>query len=330
MPNPVFEIEHLQSGGLITNYYCTSRCAHCLYACSPNWPKYYLDPEVARKNMLKIMELGCSSIHIGGGEPFLNPEGLKAIVETAVSLGMAIEYVETNSSWYKDMGGACTLLESLREKGLTCLLVSISPFHNEHIPLWKVKGVMEACGKVGIRAFPWIPEFCEEIEALGDSGTHKLSEFEEKYGPGYLKGLPSRYWIHWGGRAIKTYAEIFGSKPFEEVLREGGGRCLQLLDVSHFHLDLFGNYVPGLCSGLAIEREDLGTPISTEKYPHLSILFQAGVRGLYELASNKYEFKPSESYMSACHLCLEIRKHLVLNKDVNSPDLQPIEFYGQL
>lgn len=29
-------INHLSSGGIITNYKCPAACGHCLYSCSPN------------------------------------------------------------------------------------------------------------------------------------------------------------------------------------------------------------------------------------------------------------------------------------------------------
>ena len=85
---------------------------------------------------------------IGGGEPFLNLDGLKMVVETALSLGMDIKYVETNSSWYRNIDSACQILSSPREIGLTALLISISPFHKEYIPFYKVKGVIETCNVV--------------------------------------------------------------------------------------------------------------------------------------------------------------------------------------
>ena len=57
---------------------------------------------------------------------------------------MHIDYVETNSSWYRDPDTAIELLDRLKRKGLHTLLISMSPFHNEYIPFAKVKGVMVA------------------------------------------------------------------------------------------------------------------------------------------------------------------------------------------
>ena len=315
---------------MIPNYYCTSRCRHCLYACSPQWEKRYIDPETTEKNILKIKSLGCRSIHVGGGEPFLNLAGLNMVMNTAHSVGVEVEYVETNSSWYRNGDATCQVLSSLKKRGLSMLLISMSPFHNEHIPFHKVKGVIEACHNVGVKVFPWISAFFSEITALGDQTTHSLSEYENRYGTDYLKKLPSRYWIHLGGRALETFAHVLGTRPYEEILSAGKQGCRELLDVSHFHLDLFGNYIPGLCSGLAIDRDDLGYSIPADKYPFLHTLFDTGVTGLFERVSKEYDFKPADSYLSKCHLCFDLRRHLVLDRGIEAAELQPKGFYENI
>jgi len=64
----------------------------------------------------------------------LRPDKLGAVLEIAAKVGISIEYVETNSSWFQDIDSAKDLLTQLSGKGLHTLLVSISPFHNEQIP----------------------------------------------------------------------------------------------------------------------------------------------------------------------------------------------------
>ena len=184
-------INGLISGGMITNYFCTSSCGHCLYSCSPKREKDYIESTTLVDNLKKIKALGCSTIHVGGGEPFLGLKGLQMVVKTSLAMGVRIEYVETNSSWYRDGPSARKILSSLKESGLTTLLISMSPFHNEYIPFFKVKGVIEACQDVGMHVFPWILDFYEEIDAFEDGKTHNISEYEARYGPGYLKGLPA-------------------------------------------------------------------------------------------------------------------------------------------
>ncbi len=258
-------IGRLGSGGLITNYFCTSRCGHCLYACSSQWERTYIDEATVRANFSRIAQLGCHSVHVGGGEPFLDMDGLRMVLRVAAETEMRIEYVETNSSWYGDVDSAVQTLTSLRAVGLSTLLISISPFHNEFIPFHKVKGVIEACRKTGISAFPWISDFYPEIDSLDDSRTHKIREYEEFFGKGYLKNLPSRYWIHLGGRALSTFSSVFRRRPAHLILSSARGGCGELTDVSHFHFDLFGNYIPGLYARVWQFKGTILAPLSHRK-----------------------------------------------------------------
>jgi len=275
----------------------------------------------------KIKSLGCHSVHIGGGEPFLNLDGLKKVLKTAAEADLAVEYVETNSSWYKNKESATAMLQELKKAGLTTLLISISPFHNEYIPFYKVKGVLEGCRLAGVSIFPWISEFFPEIDSMDDRTTHNLSEYIEQFGMNYVKKIPNRYWVHFGGRALKTYQDVLGTKDLQTIFTSNSSGCSEIANVTHFHLDLFGNYIPGLCSGLAIQRDDLGSPLSSEQYPLLVLLFQKGIKSFFDLAVGRYGFKPAERYLSKCHLCFDIRRYLVLDRNVEFKELQPIGHY---
>ncbi len=325
-----FQISHLVSGGLITNYYCTSRCRHCLYACNPNWPKDYIRQEILDENLKVIKAHGCDAIHIGGGEPMLDPDGLQRVLQTARDSGVRVEYVETNSSWYTDAGRADALLSGLKSKGLYRLLISISPFHNEYIPFAKVKGVMQACERTGIEIFPWISSFYSEVDSFDPHTPHSLDEYQKKFGADYHLKIPSRYWIHFGGRAVATFAGIFPLRPVADILAAASTGCRELTDVSHFHFDLFGNYIPGLCSGLAIRNVDVGAAINADAYPLMNILYRSGIRGLFDLAVERYDYRPASAYLSKCHLCLDIRRHLVKTENAYADELRPREFYQHI
>jgi Radical SAM superfamily len=324
-----FAIRRLMSGGIITNYFCTSTCKHCLYNCSPQWEKQYISPQTAQKNLQAVCSLGCRSVHIGGGEPLLRPDDLAAVLETATGLGVSVEYVETNSSWFKDNSSAEALLKGLRKQGLNTLLVSISPFHNEHIPFYKVKGVIEAAGDAGVGIFPWVTDFVADLSQFDPHKTHTLVEFSDVYGRDYLLHVLQRYWIHMGGRALKTYRSLLGKKSFQQILGGNPGGCsAELSDTSHFHIDLFGNYIPGLCSGLSISIQDLGKPLSDETYPILTTLYHHGVRGLVKMAEDLVGFSPQKDlYINKCDLCTEVRTFLVQNDYSSSDELKPKEFY---
>ena len=326
-----FKIKKLISGGLITNYFCTSRCRHCLYNCSPAWEKEYMTPQAAEENLLIIRRLGCAAVHIGGGEPLLRPDKLSAVLEVATAIGVAVDYVETNSSWFKDNDSAVSMLSQLHEKGLQTLLVSISPFHNEFIPFAKVKGVIDAARKTGIDIFPWISGFMRDLSELDATGTHALAEYEALFGQDYIRNLPQRYWIHMGGRALNTLRPYFAKRSAEQILKENAGNCsAELTDTGHFHLDLFGNYIPGLCSGLSIYREDLNQPLTADEYPVLSTLFAKGIRGIFEMARHTFNYTPAKPvYINKCDLCTEIRTLFVQHNFGSPAELNPKEFYEQ-
>jgi len=323
-------VTFLMSGGLITNYYCASRCRHCLYRCSPQWPKDYINPEVTRSNLETMKKMQCRSIHISGGEPLLNPEGLLRVLEIANDTGMHVEYVETNSAWFKNYESARSILKKLAENGLSTLLISISPFHNEHVPFYKVKSVIKTCHEVGISIFPWISDFFPEIDAMNDRNKHSLEEYKATFGVDYENSILHRYWVSAGGRALDLLVQHYPSHPLEEILQHNNGGCPELANTSHFHIDLYGNYIPGLCAGLSIRRQDLGVPLSETEYPLLTLLYNHGVGGLLQYAKENYDFKPAKTgYAHKCELCAEIRFFLVNQAGVTSHELQPVRHYGE-
>jgi hypothetical protein len=210
--------------------------------------------------------------------------------------------------------------------------VSISPFHNEQIPFFKVKGVMAAARRTGVGIFPWVADFVSDLSQFDPHKTHSLAEFSDVFGQDYLLQVLERYWIHMGGRALKTYRPLLGKKKksFQQILGENTGGCsAELSDTSHFHIDLFGNYIPGLCSGLSISIQDLGKPLSDETYPLLTILYHHGIRGLVKMAEDLVGFSPQKDlYINKCDLCTEVRIFLVQNDYSGSGELNPKEFYS--
>jgi MoaA/NifB/PqqE/SkfB family radical SAM enzyme len=84
-------IKRLASGGIITNYDCVSHCGHCLYNCGPHRSKDYLDQDFARLICERIRDLGCTSVHIGGGEPLLRPKRLFSVLAAARDSRLGID-----------------------------------------------------------------------------------------------------------------------------------------------------------------------------------------------------------------------------------------------
>jgi hypothetical protein len=319
-------ISRLQSGGLITNYVCSSACAHCSYRSSPKRDKAYITAPQAAENFRICRRLGCRSMHIGGGEPLLKPDALKEVLRAARQEGMGIDYVETNSSWFRDQDSAVALLRDLQQLGCGTLLISIDPFHNEFIPFAKVKGVLQACRRSGMGIFPWVMEFYDEINRLDDRTTHSLEEYEQAYGPGYLADVEARYWVSMCGRAVDTFGPLHPRQDAEQILGQANPSCQKLVGTGHFHIDLYGNYVPPGCVGLTVRRDDLGSPLARESYPIFRTLLEGGVAALYSLAQ-EFGYEPGREFAGECDLCAQLRSFLVGRAPDRFPELAPAEFY---
>lgn len=323
-------IKSLSSGGVITNYHCVSRCGHCLYNCGPHRNKDYLDPDLAEKIFTVIATFGCRSVHIGGGEPLLNPAKLLAVLDSARKVGIKIDYVETNSAWFVDLKKAQSLLKNLQDLDVYTILVSISPFHNAFVPFDRVMGVIEACRQMNMNVFPWVNAFVRDLSRLDTHSTHTMEEFKAAYGKNYLKCIPDRYWIHLGGRALETFQSVYPQYSLEQILAQSPASCARALsDTSHFHFDLYGNYIPGLCSGLALDMNDLKAGLPAGKYTLLDQLTATGVRGLFKFASRTYNYVPSKrTFLNHCDLCTDIRNFLLHLKTEIFPELEPEDFYS--
>ncbi|MDT8391109.1 MAG: hypothetical protein RRC34_11435 [Lentisphaeria bacterium] len=187
---------------------------------------------------------------------------------------------------------------------------------------------MAALALTGLDIFPWRMEFAEELQRLDIHHTHTLEACEKKFGRDYIRDLVNRYRPTERGRPLALVRPFRRHVPVNDILERNAEPCLELDSTSHFHIDLYGNYLPGLCSGLSIHIDDLGKPVSSGKYPFLSALYARGIQGLYHRAVQTCAFQARpEGYISKCDLCFHIRKYLVTEQFVSSPDFQPAGYY---
>lgn len=322
----MFKLRGLVSGGLIVNYECSSKCKHCAYSSSPSWPREYIKSSMSDSIFSNLRKMGCSSIHIGGGEPLLIPERIFPILESAKNHGISIDYIETNASWFREGDWTLDILRKLKSLGVSTLLISLDPYHNEYVPFYKVKGLMKACGKVNMGVFPWLMEFWDELDYFDDSKPHSLEEYERAFGEDYLKSLPQRYGLSLKGRALKTYKPLMKDVSLESII-EASHPCGLLSGRSHFHVDLYGNYIPQSCPGFSIPLRELREGVARTNYPIIDSLEREGIKGLLSYAKEKYGFEAKESYKNECDLCYDIRNYLSVDLDLNLKDLEPKGHY---
>jgi len=319
--------------GLILGYRCQAACAHCLYNCGPGWRDWMAPDEIrAALSAAKRAWGGNFQVHLTGGEPFLNYPLLLEATQIARSLDIPV-YVETNAGWCWDLDRAEARFRELREAGLGAVLVSVSPFHQESIPLGRTLEAISAArtvygaGRVIVYQSDWLPE-------LSKHGLHEKVPLE-RYVADYGKTRAGLHlWMNYGlisgGRAGYRLGGWMPKRPAESFKDQ---TCpVELLYAEHSHLDLYGNFIPAFCGGMRLgdwhNLEDVIEAVRLGDFPAMiGRLLAEGPYGLYEQAQEEFAYQPlAEGYTGKCHLCVDVRKQLV-QEGATPESLAPKQFY---
>jgi hypothetical protein len=317
--------------GLILSYKCQSACAHCLYNCGPWWNDWIAPEEI--QEALEITRIWGDGyqVHFTGGEPFLNFPLLLRAVNIAVSLNIPC-YVETNAGWCVQPGQVIEKFSTLKQAGLTAILISCSPFHAESIPpkrtLLAIGIALDIFKSAGVMVY--LPEWIDMITRFGSEQPTPLNHYILSYGQ-QAAGLMfwEGYGLISGGRSgykLGYLTEKFSASEFQQ------DNCRrEILFGKHSHFDLYGNYIPSFCGGLSLGNWHK-LPQIMDKYhagshpPLIKILIEEGPYGLFCLAKADFGYhQRAEGYAGKCHLCVDVRRHLVTFQDF--PELKPSGFY---
>ncbi|MDR2178544.1 MAG: radical SAM protein [Treponema sp.] len=302
---------YLYHGGIMVNYRCNAACRHCLYACSPTRGAGYAGRKTMREICAVLRRGGIGSVHVGGGEPFLNIEGLLMAVRELAAAGISLDYVETNGFWAADVKEARETLRALAGEGVHSLCVSLDPFHAEYVPYGLPLRLAELCDEEGMGYFLWKQQFLRPLSRLTDSSAHSREELEARLRPGYIGDTARSYGVRLGGRAVNIEEEYGPSHSLAELL--GGAAkhspCGDLLSTGHFHVDQDAYFIPPGCTGLRFPLAEAVDGIPAGKYPVFETLYEGGPAALLDFAGDR-GFVPEKNYPSLCNLCFHIRAFL--------------------
>ena len=315
----------LTHGGVMVNYQCNAACRHCLYSCSPTRGGGYVDEEAAQTICRFLRKGGCRSVHIGGGEPFLDFEGLVMMIRTLKQAGIRLDYIETNAYWAfgaEAQKTAEAYLKRLLGEGVRALCISIDPFHAEYVPYGAPLALAELCEKTGMDYFLWRGEFVAALSRLDARKTHSRQELEALLSPDYLRKTARSYGIGYGGRAVNIEREFGTLSPAESF---NAAPCRNLLSTGHFHVDMNAYFIPPGCTGIRIPLSEVVEGIPPGKYPVFQALYSGGISALTQFAL-QHGFSPDEEgYPSKCNLCFHLRRFLA---DKGFADLDK-DHYGE-
>ena len=315
--------------GFMVSYACTAKCRHCMYGCSYQGRRDYVTPEKAEEIMAQLEWAGVTDLHIGGGEPFLNFEGLLEVIRAMNQHQILVDYIETNAFWCTDQDAAEEKLRKLADLGVETIMASCDPFHSEYVPLDRVTTFVRACRKVGIGYFVWKEQFYRRLSKLDPKEAHSAEELKEALGDDYIIETAREYGIGMNGRALQIAREIYPKRPAREVSEKT--QCTRILRGMHCHVDLYGNVVPAGCTGFAVpiadftERRDRLTDPSV--YPVLARVLTGGTKALLEYAVS-LGFDPETEAATNCDLCYQIRCYLREHGDYK--EIGPDVFYEMM
>ncbi len=327
------------SGGILLSYKCSGECKHCMYVCSRRWKADWLSEEDAKIIFAQLSDtiqgdpygtnrigINCG-IHFTGGEPFLNFELLLRMAKMAHEFKLPSTFVETNCFWCNDDETTREKLTLLKNSGLDGILISVNPFILEQVPFKKTERAVRIskeifCGNVII----YQELFYQLFKNLTIRNALSLKEYlmMAPNSLNYAELLPMGRVPYKLGYLYKRYPakDFFGVSCRAELTRKW-----------HIHIDNYCNYMTGYCGGISLgdarRLNSLFKGIDMDEYPILRALV-GNLGKLYEIGVKEFDYKEqSEGYISKCHLCIDIRKHLVQRTDEFN-ELRPKEFYWQL
>ena len=315
--------------GFMVSYACTAKCRHCMYGCSYLGNRDYVTPEKAEKIMAELERAGVTDLHIGGGEPFLNFDGLLAVIRAMNHHRILVDYIETNAFWCVSVDAAAEKLRKIQDLGAETIMASCDPFHSEYVPLERVTTFVRACERVGIGYFVWKEQFYRRLAKLDPKEAHTVEELKAALGEHYITETAREYGIGMNGRALQIAREIYPERPAREVAERS--QCSRILRGMHCHVDLYGNVVPAGCTGFAVpigdfteHRDRLTDPAI---YPVLARVLTGGTEALLDYAVSK-GFDPETPAATNCDLCYKIR--CFLRKQGEYREIGPDCFYEMM
>jgi len=339
------------SGGIFLTYKCTSECRHCMYACSPKWRSDWInlrDAEIVlrvlsaafkRRYPKGFSRVGVNlGLHFTGGEPFLNFNLLLELVKLASKYEIPSIFIETNCFWCVNDRITEEKFIKLREAGLNGVLISANPFVIENIPFERIERAVNISRRIfQENTIVYQELFYAQMKAIGLKGTLPFEDYlrimRERDPTGLHLGLsyPSMLLM---GRIPYRVGYLYKKYPAREFFNES---CLgELTRDWHIHVDNYCNYISGYCAGISLgDARDLESlcreGINLNDHPVIERLVSPkGIGKLFEYAFREYGYRErKEGYISKCHLCLDIRRHII-EQNEELKELKPKDFYKYL
>jgi len=312
-----------------------------MYACSPRWKDDWISERDLERVLTQLSgrilgspfgvdKIGVNyGVHFTGGEPFLNFDLLLKAARIAHDLQIPSTFVETNSFWCTDDNVTREKLVQLKEAGLHGILISVNPFILEQLPFERTERAARISREVFRENVILYQEFFySQFGELNIKDALSFEEYMQKIDLGDLYGnvelLPT-------GRAAYMLSHLYRKYPAKRFFGES---CREELTRGwHVHVDNYCNYITGYCGGISLgDGRDIDVicrDVDLDQRPILNALSR-GLKRFFEFGIKEFDYKEREQgYISKCHLCVDLRKHIAQKTD-EFEELSPREFYYHL
>jgi hypothetical protein len=306
-------VKYWSRAGLMLTWWCNARCASCYLCCSPDRHEWMeVDDALCWwEQLIAASPHGCR-IHLTGGEPFGDWPRLADIALRARRAGLGpLEKVETNGFWARDVAQITDRLRLLDEAGMEKLSISADPYHQQFVPIGRVRLLARVAAevlgaaRVQVRWADWLAEGFD-TDALSPA---RRAEVFAAFGQGGRDRLAGRAATCLAGRSgLKTAGEFVDNSCHDALLRS-----------KHVHVGPGGELMPGTCGGIVLGRLDGGETVSDiwrslnrhgRDMPVLGPLARGGPMEL--AAAEALDVDPRQTVASKCELCWLSRRRLRL------------------
>jgi MoaA/NifB/PqqE/SkfB family radical SAM enzyme len=298
----------------LVTYLCNGRCRHCYAPKQEYGYPRHVDVSLAVDIVRKVSRnFDVDSVMTFGGEPMLFPEVVYSIHREVTKQGVPQRELITNGYWSKSIWETREIAHELDESGVNQIYFSVDAFHQEHIPIGKVRVAIESCLETGIEYLALNPCWLVSEEEDNEYNRETRSIIEE------LGELPVRVSegniVEPAGLALVNLKEFLpqrekvpsgtcGDVPYTEPLNKVS--CISVEPDGR--VAVCKEFYLGDASKSEILRLIEG--YDPFEVPEMRAIIEGGVEGLASLARSRGVEPDPEGYYSVCHMCIDLRRRL--------------------